>query len=310
MPQLLHPSFLRLGRRTGLLLLVLLGAAVVLVTGLARPADASDPYVAGSDATRTTRLAGPSAATVIDRAVVHERLLGFGAVTRRTVDRVVDRRGQRTYDEVTDLDARGGPVAVLRYGRDGGLEAATCLGWRPGAGPALTSGAEAIRAAERLARSVGITPVGRAAVRARAANGWAVRWDRTVAGIPVPGDGLRLQLWPDGSFHGLTRSEHPLAARPASTIPVVAAEAAVASRLDGWLSPTARRDVRITGASLAWVAPNDTFEPARPDAPAEVRRLAWIVNVRSAGAFAATLRGLEVWIDAGDGSLLGGDVLR
>ena len=41
MPQLLHPSFLRLGRRTAALVLLLLGAAVLLVTGLARPADAT-----------------------------------------------------------------------------------------------------------------------------------------------------------------------------------------------------------------------------------------------------------------------------
>ncbi|MDP9482909.1 MAG: hypothetical protein M3P84_06775, partial [Chloroflexota bacterium] len=55
MPQLLHPSFLRLGRRPAAILLVL-GALGLLVTGLARPADASDPYVAGSDATRVARL--------------------------------------------------------------------------------------------------------------------------------------------------------------------------------------------------------------------------------------------------------------
>ena len=42
MPQLLHPSFLRLGRRTTAILL-LFGAIGLLVTGLARPADASDP---------------------------------------------------------------------------------------------------------------------------------------------------------------------------------------------------------------------------------------------------------------------------
>jgi hypothetical protein len=34
------------------------------------------------------------------------------------------------------------------------------------------------------------------------------------------------------------------------------------------------------------------------------------VSVRSSGALAGTLRGLEVSIDAGDGTLLGGDVLR
>ena len=123
-------------------------------------------------------------------------------------------------------------------------------------------------------------------------------------------DGLRVQLWPDGSFHGLTASDHALAARPPTTIAVSAAESIVATLLDRWIPASARGDVRIVGSALAWVAPNDTFEPARPDAPAEIRRLAWVVTVRSRGAFASTIRGLEVAIDAGDGSGLGGDVLR
>ena len=125
-----------------------------------------------------------------------------------------------------------------------------------------------------------------------------------------PGDGLRIQLWPDGSFHGLATSEHPLAARPSSPIARSSAEAAVGRLLDRWIPAPDRARARIASAALAWVAPNDTFEPGLPDAPADVRRLAWVVSVRTTGPLADTLRGLEVDIDAGDGSLLGGDVLR
>ena len=106
MPQLLHPSFLGLGRRAGALLLALLAIAGFVVTGLVHPADASDPYVAGSDPTRVTRLGGGAAAAVLDRAVRHERIIGLTSPRARTVDRIVDRRGHRSYDEVTDLDAR------------------------------------------------------------------------------------------------------------------------------------------------------------------------------------------------------------
>lgn len=310
MPQLLHPSFLGLGRRAGALLLALLAIAGFIVTGLVQPTDASDPYVAGSDPTRVTRLGGGAAAAVLGRAVGHERIIGLTAPRARTVDRIVDRRGHRTYDEVTDLDGTGRPVGVLRYGLDGRLTAATRLGWQTGIGPALTAGTAAVQAADRLARALGVVPTGRAIAEQRGANGWSVRWERRVADVPVSGDGLRVQLWPDGSFHGLASSEHPLAARPASTIAVASAEAAVGILLDRWIPASARRDVRIVSSALAWVAPNDTFEAARPDAPAEVRRLAWVVSVRSTGPFAGTLRGLEVSIDAGDGSLLGGDVLR
>jgi hypothetical protein len=309
MPQLLHPSFLRLGRRTAAILLAL-GALGLLVTGLVRPADASDPYVAGSDANRVARLSDVVAAATIDRAAAHERVLGLPAAAKRTVDRVVDRRGHRTFDEVTDLDGRGRPVAVLRYAVDGRLLAATRLGWRPGTGRALPGRLDAVRAADRLARSLGIVPVGAAVADGRGTNGWSVRWQRVLDGVPVPGDGLRVQLWPDGSFHGLALAEHALAARPSSTIAATVAQATVTGLLDRWIPAGHRGEVRITGAALAWVAPNDTFEPARPDAPAEIRRLAWVVSVRSSGALAQSLRALEVSIDVGDGSLLGGDVLR
>ena len=309
MPQLLHPSFLRLGRRPAAILLVL-GALGLLVTGLARPADASDPYVAGSDATRVARLSDAMAAAAVDRATAHEHILGLPAAAKRTVDRVVDRRGHRTFDEVTDLDGRGRPVAVLRYALDGRLLAATRLGWHPGIGRALPARADAIQVADRLARSLGVVPAGTPVADGRGQNGWSVRWQRVLDGVPVPGDGLRIQLWPDGSFHGLASAEHALAARPTSTIAATVAEAAVGRLLDRWIPATHRSDIRVVGTSLAWVAPNDTFEPARPDAPAEIRRLAWVVSVRSSGALAQSLRALDVSIDAGDGSLLGGDVLR
>jgi hypothetical protein len=309
MPQLLHPSFLRLGRRSAAVLL-LLAALGLLVTGLARPADASDPYVAGGDATRIARLSDVNAASAADRATGHERLLGMPGTVRRTVDRVVDRRGHRTFDEVTGLDDRGEPVEVLRYAVDGRLIAASRLGWQPGTGRALTEAPDAVRAADQLARSVGIVPDGRPVADGRGANGWNVRWGRVVNGVPVPGDGLRVQLWTDGSFHGLAVSEHSLAPVPAATIPAGQATATATALLDRWIAARDRADARLVGSALAWVAPNDTFEPARPDAPAEIRRLAWVVTVRSTGMLAGSLRGLELWIDAGDGSLLGGDVLR
>lgn len=310
MPQLLHPSFQRLGRRPGALILLILAALGLLVSGLARPAEASDPYVAGGDATRVVRLTPALARPVTERAIHHEKVLGLPAAAQRTIERVVDRRGHRTYDEVTNLDARGRPVAVLRYAVDGRIVAATRLGWQPGTGRALAGGPDAIQAADRLAHSLGVVPAGQAAAERRGANGWFVRWARVVGGIAVPGDGLRVQLWPDGSFHGLAASEHPLATAPTMTIPASTAEAAVTTLLDRWIPVSSRTDARIVGSALAWIAPNDTFEPARSDAPGEVRRLAWVVSVRMTGTLAGSLRALEVSIDAGDGTLLGGDVLQ
>jgi hypothetical protein len=68
--------------------------------------------------------------------------------------------------------------------------------------------------------------------------------------------------------------------------------------------------VTNTALELAWMAPNDTFAPSRPDAPAATLRLSWVARVATTAALADSLRGLELYLDAGDGSLLGGDVLR
>ncbi len=244
------------------------------------------------------------------RATGHERNLGLVTPARRTVQRVVDRRETRTYVEVTDLDGRGRPLAVLRYGTDGQLGAAVRLGWVVGRGRPLGTAAEAEAAGIRLVRAVGTEPAGPPQATRWSGGGWTVAWPRVADGIPVPGDGLRVQLWADGSFHALASSERPLAARPAATRARAEAEAAVGRLLDRWIPVGSRAATRIVDAALAWVAPNDTFEAARPDAPGDVLRLAWVVRVQTGGSLAGALRGLEVAIDAGDGSLLGGDVLR
>jgi hypothetical protein len=56
------------------------------------------------------------------------------------------------------------------------------------------------------------------------------------------------------------------------------------------------------------VAPNDTWDPGRPDAPDATLRLAWVVRLEAAGTLAERMRMVEFWLDAGDGALLGGDI--
>jgi hypothetical protein len=69
-------------------------------------------------------------------------------------------------------------------------------------------------------------------------------------------------------------------------------------------------ELRIVAAERVWVAPNDMFGGARLDAPAETLRLAWAVRFEAQGTLAERLRSVEVWIDAGDGRPLGGDVIE
>jgi hypothetical protein len=300
---------LRPGRWLGAIA-VALGLVALLVSGPSRPVTGADPYVAGGDLTRVSAIQGTQAAAVAVRAAGHERALSLATPAHRTMQLVADRREGRAYVEVTDLDGRGRPLAVLRYGTNGRLTAAVRLGWSPGGGRALGTESEAAGAGLRLARSVGAEPTGTVRATRRTGGGWTVAWPRVVGGVPVPGDGLRVQLWADGSFHALASSERTLATWPSAMRERAEAEAIVGGWLDRWFPGRSRAGARIVDAALAWVAPNDTFDAARPDAPGDVLRLAWVVRVRSVGPLAESLRGLEVAVDAGDGSLLGGDVLR
>ena len=272
---------------------------------------AEDPFQAGQQGVAEAPLPAAAAAVQIERAGRTGLLLGLPAVTRRSATRVVDRFGGRTYDEIAEYDAHDRLVALQRFDAEGRLLAAVRFGWRGDGGPALDGAGGARQRAERLAASLGLGVTGTPrTVAAPSSAGWTVAWDRIVGGIPVPGDGLRIQLWPDGSVHGLARSERVLAPRPAVLLDEARARSIVEDRLDAWFHGASRRDIGVTGLALAWVPPNDTFAPAAPDAPAAVLRLAWVARVTTSGTLTESLRALEVYVDAGDGSVLGGDILR
>ena len=116
-------------------------------------------------------------------------------------------------------------------------------------------------------------------------------------------------LWPDGSFHGLAVSERPLAAAPGHRIAASRAER-LALRTAAHRYGASANDLSVESTSLAWVAPNDAWSAAAPDAPGDTLRLAWVVTLRADGHLAERLRGLQVWLDAGDGSVVGGDVME
>jgi len=269
---------------------------------------AADPFVAGGRSTRPLPLAADDLARARARGQALAEALGLPGVSGR-VERVEDRFEHRTYDEVTLADGRGRDVAITRIEPGGSVAMAVSLGWRPSGGRSVDGPAAANRAAV-LARAAGLTPAGAPGVRSSAgAGGWSVTWQRTVDGVAVRGDGLRISLWPDGTLHGLTRTERQLAAAPGRPIDAATARAAavavVAARSRG-----TGGDLAITAVEQAWVAPNDTLGGARLDAPAETLRLAWAVRFEAQGALAERLRSVEVWIDAGDGHLLGGDVVE
>ena len=269
----------------------------------------ADPFVAGGRSTRTVEL--PLSQS--ERAVSHGRslaaALGLPGVSQRA-ERFDDRFEHRTYDEVTSFDAAGHEVAIARFGTDGSVAMALVLGWHPGGrgSPIARSAVEARGLG--FVRAAGLDVRGQATVHASAgAGGWSIAWPRLVDGTPVRGDGTRVSIWADGSFHGLSRVERPLAAAPAHPIAAGAARKLAETWATGRFAGAAA-DLRVGTVERAWVAANDTFAPTGLDAPAETLRLAWVVRFEAVGALNARLRLVETWFDATDGTLLGGDVVE
>lgn len=268
-----------------------------------------DPFVAGGRSTRPVALPESQA----DHAKAHGRALaaalGLPGVSQR-VARLDDRFEHRTYDEVTSFDRSGREVAIARFTTDGRVAMALVLGWHPaGQGSPIARSDVEARGLEYV-RAAGLGVAGRAVVHESAgAGGWSVAWPRVVGGTPVRGDGVRVSLWADGTFHGLSRMERPLAAAPTPPIAAGAARKLAEDWAAGRFADSAG-DLRVSAVERAWVAPNDAFSPTGLDAPADTLRLAWVVRFGARGALADRLRTVETWLDAADGSLLGGDVVE
>jgi hypothetical protein len=269
---------------------------------------AADPFVAGGRSVRIVSTGPDQAALALERGRALAVALGLPD-GRRQSQRLDDRFDHRTYDEVTTFDGNGRETSISRFDLDGTVAMAAALGWRAPSGRALGGEAVATRAAD-LARAAGLAVIGRPSIQASAgAGGWSVLWARIVDGVPVRGDGVRILVWADGTFHGLTRTERTLAARPASTLAEGSARAtagALAIRQFG----SSASDLRVSSVALAWVAPNDTFRTIGLDAPAQTLRLAWVVRLEAQGNLVDRVRSVEIWVDAGDGTILGGDLVE
>ena len=291
--------------RTKLFMLLPLAGLAVAVIGV--PASqGADPFVAGGPSSRTVALDRTSSDRALGRALDIGRALGLGG-TRQTIARLDDRFDHRVYDEVVSFDAHGREVGLTRLDTDGALLLAVRLGWAPGSGRRIAAAAAADKAVG-IARTAGLTVGGTPEVHpSQGAGGWIVRWSRKVDGVPVRGDGVRVTLWSDGSFHAVTREERPLAGRPA-TVMTSDAAGSVALRILAARFGASADELGVNAVEQAWVAPNDTWDPARPDAPDGTLRLAWIVRLQSTGPLAERMRMLEFWLDAGDGALIGGDI--
>jgi len=297
---------MRISSMSRLVFFTLAGAGLVLVG--APPSQGADPFVAGGRSTRPVEVTPTQTDRALARAADLATALGLPGVSRRA-ERLDDRFEHRIYDEVVSLDREGNDVSIARFDTDGDVVLAAVLGWQRGRGQAIDRATAANRGLE-VAAAAGVRVGPRPSVTASAgAGGWSVAWPRLVDGVPVPGDGVRVSLWNDGSFHALTRTERPLAAAPTHRLAAGLAQAKADKIIADRFKVNANT-LRLKATELAWVAPNDTWAPERPDAPGAILRLAWVVRFETSGALAERARLIEYWIDAGDGSVLGGDVVE
>ena len=62
--------------------------------------------------------------------------------------------------------------------------------------------------------------------------------------------------------------------------------------------------------TLEWVEPNAAFDAAKLSAAPAPYRLAWVANVRPSGVAAGYVSLVTLYVDAANGTILGGDVVE
>jgi hypothetical protein len=246
---------------------------------------------------------------VFSYAVTARDALGFPVGVRRSGKHVQDKFQHVEYDEVDELDAAGRPISMTQLDASGHLRVAVRLDDSPH--PATPIARDpAIEIAQRGAISTGLTVAGPTHVDKDAAtDDWTVRWSRTQNGIEVRGDETRVQVRPDGHIQSLARVEHELAAEPTQRINADRAKEIVSRQAEDWFA-AAGSGYTIEKMDVQWVGPNGAFDASKPIDPQPVYRLAWVANVKPSGDASSYLWMVTVFVDAGDGSLLGGDFVE
>lgn len=310
MHALVRATLRRRGARLTTAVAVAAAAIALGLPGGTPPGDAADRYVAGGPVTERSPVTPDRAAAVLAEARTYRPRLGLAEPAASRAERVTDRFSGTTYDEVTGTDDAGRALHLQRFDDRGRLVAAVAFGWQSVGGRPLADARAAGARGSRLAADLGLEVAGPPdVVRGPEDGGWTVAWPRAADGIPVSGDGVRIELWADGRIHAVARTERALAPRPSTILDEAAARERAAATLADLFGAFAG-EVGISGLALGWVAPNGAFDPTAPDAPGSTLRLAWVVEARTAGGLAESLRAVRLFLDADTGALIGGDVLR
>ena len=246
---------------------------------------------------------------VFARAGAARDSLGFPKGATRTGRHVHDGNQNTDYDEVDEVDAGGHPVALTQHDSKGRLVTAVRFDMPAGLSTKVNGDQAATAARTRLVQA-GLTPVGQARVDENpAANGWDIHWDRSEAGYRVRGDETAAHVWQDGRVQSVAHVEHDLAAAPANPLVRAKAQDAVARQFDSWFAGR-NSGYTVQAMNLEWVGPNATFDTAKLGAAPAPYRLAWVADVKPSGSAAEVVRLITLYVDAGDGTVIGGDVVE
>jgi hypothetical protein len=263
----------------------------------------SDPVSTGDG--QQTRLVGTDQVQVLDRAAELRDRLGLPSGVRRDAFHIHDATRHEDYDEVDEIGDTGYPVSLTMIS-DPDLIVAMRLDQPHGASSPVGSD-QAQRIAVSAVGDLGIAAGAPTSIyQEEVTGGWIAHWDRTEDGIRVRGDGADVHVWQDGTIGAVSCHAHSLQSRPAS---VISPSSAMDRLRDLLGAPATSSGVEMTSPVLQWVRANGAFDASRPIEPDAECQLAWVVEEH----FHDTLSGpylIVYFVSAGDGSLIGGDIVE
>lgn len=269
----------------------------------------TDTARAGQPVVTDTVLSADDSPEVFARADAARDALGFPVGSKKAGRHVKDGFQNSDYDEVAEVGSSGQPLAITQFDGDGRLLAAVRFDAPSGPQVKVTSDAAA-RAAQRGLAGTGLTVGGAPRIDANTlTGGWDVHWDRVQDGFAVRGDETRVHVWQDGRIESVARVEHKLAAAPSRRLGQVEAQEAVALQVDAWSSGE-DTSYAVQGMDVEWVGPNAMFEPSKVGAAPGPYRLAWVANIKPSGPASEYVRLITLYVDAGNGAVIGGDIVE
>jgi len=290
---------------------VLIGLALSTgqLTAAAMSTGASSPDRVSQPGVTVTALYADSSPDVFARAGAARDALGFPVGIKRSGRHVQDGGRKVAYDEVSEVDSSDQPIALTQFDGSGRLLAAVRFDSPSTLAVRATQGTAASSAQRGLTAS-GVSVSGHPRVDADSASGrWNVHWDRTQGGFRVRGDETRVHVWQDGRIQSVASVQHDLAPVPAREVDQSTATSTVSRQLDTWFAGK-ESAVGIQGMDLEWVEPNAAFDSSKLGMAGGPDRLAWVANFKPSGPASQSVSLITLYIDAGDGTLIGGDVVE